>query len=485
MFTSTRLLKRIFSVRNLMCALFVVIALFTAWAIFCAEERRRGERLWNDYRANTTARGVKVDLKDVIPPDIPDTENFAAIPMIQDLFTAKEEGRPVPEWFAAAKLDEIKATLAQGVDGKSILDQWREEFVKHGVVPAGSGDSADVVLAALHLLEPELAQLREAGHRTSCKFPVKWEKGISALLPHLEPLQQTKKVYRLSMAAHLAKGNSAAAYRDFEDGLKIYSAMRTELALISGLNRISVLRSLDEGVVADQALSKWTDEDLEHLMAVMATVDLPKDLEFAIGSERAVINSIFDDLMTTPNTELAKLGDVMGIGRSLGAVSMYPRGWFRLSQVKTNQHFDRMLEGRWPMKTEMPVDPLLRTSTSRLARQPYLLFVLLAPSVDGALSKYARTKALHDQVQIACALERCRRKYGAYPDQLGALQPAFLASVPQDPIDGAPMRYRRSSDGGFELWSIGLNRIDDGGKLGAAKSEREQPDWVLQVPGKP
>ncbi len=45
--------------------------------------------------------------------------------------------------------------------------------------------------------------------------------------------------------------------------------------------------------------------------------------------------------------------------------------------------------------------------------------------------------------------------------------PTYLEAVPLDPIDGVPMRYALAdeADGGFRLWSIGLDGINDGGTL--------------------
>jgi hypothetical protein len=41
--------------------------------------------------------------------------------------------------------------------------------------------------------------------------------------------------------------------------------------------------------------------------------------------------------------------------------------------------------------------------------------------------------------------------------------PEFLSSVPLDPVDGEPLRYRRNGDGTFLLYSVGENGVDDGG----------------------
>ena len=42
--------------------------------------------------------------------------------------------------------------------------------------------------------------------------------------------------------------------------------------------------------------------------------------------------------------------------------------------------------------------------------------------------------------------------------------PEYLAAVPNDPEDGAPLRFKRQPDGVIVYW-IGPDGTDDGGKL--------------------
>jgi hypothetical protein len=63
------------------------------------------------------------------------------------------------------------------------------------------------------------------------------------------------------------------------------------------------------------------------------------------------------------------------------------------------------------------------------------------------------------------AVERFRRAHaGALPASLDALVPDYLSSVPQDPFDGKPLKYRPSADG-YVVYSVDVNRADDGGVL--------------------
>ncbi|GMU23323.1 MAG: hypothetical protein AMXMBFR13_34020 [Phycisphaerae bacterium] len=63
------------------------------------------------------------------------------------------------------------------------------------------------------------------------------------------------------------------------------------------------------------------------------------------------------------------------------------------------------------------------------------------------------------------ALYRFRHRHGAYPDRLDQLVPDLLPELPADPFSGQPLCYRKTDDGGFLLYSVGENGVDDGGDM--------------------
>jgi hypothetical protein len=96
-----------------------------------------------------------------------------------------------------------------------------------------------------------------------------------------------------------------------------------------------------------------------------------------------------------------------------------------------------------------------------------------------------------DAVVAAIALELYRRRHAALPASLSELTPALLPAVPVDRYDGKPLKYL-VRDGTPVLYSVGTNRVDDGGRppRGTAYAWRYM-DWVsperlavrLQSPG--
>ena len=100
---------------------------------------------------------------------------------------------------------------------------------------------------------------------------------------------------------------------------------------------------------------------------------------------------------------------------------------------------------------------------------------MLVPALGKAVQKSAQATATARCAVTGCALERFRLKHGAYPESLTALAPEFLPSIPTDPIDGQPLRYKRAADGLFRLWSVGADGKDNGGER---SSKDEAVDWT-------
>lgn len=65
--------------------------------------------------------------------------------------------------------------------------------------------------------------------------------------------------------------------------------------------------------------------------------------------------------------------------------------------------------------------------------------------------------------ETALAVERYRLKYRSLPPSLEAMVPEFMDAVPIDPFDGRPIRYLLREGGGYTLYSIGEDGVDNGG----------------------
>jgi len=102
------------------------------------------------------------------------------------------------------------------------------------------------------------------------------------------------------------------------------------------------------------------------------------------------------------------------------------------------------------------------------------------------LGQAAEAEARRRLMVCAIALERYRDKHGSYPPDLLALVPELLPSPPLDFMNGEPLCYRLGRNGHFVLHSVGLDCVDNGGKLpsgGLSMRITSDTDLVWPRPG--
>ncbi len=467
-----------------------LLALVAAGLIpgFYLVEKYRARAAWRAYETEAKARGVKLDFADYLPPEIPDAENFASIPLFDAVFRASDAGEPVPNPLKLpsspdAKLPKFNDPVKQE---RIDLGAWQQFFIAAKSLPAAGDSAAADVLKALDSFATPLAQLHDAGTRPHCHFPVHWEKAFASALPHMEILQSASKLCALRLSAHLALGDSAAAYEDFRDGLRLATATTAEPSLIAGLVRIATASAMENAVWGGLAEHQWTEPELRKIEADLAGLDWLEDYLFAMGSERGGSNLMIDMLIENPR-QLSSLiaGAPTAPGREW-TISLYPTGWFYGSKLRSNRYFDEMSARvepgprRWFGERPVPSSP--EHIKSLPTRIRYMIFAIMAPVVESVERRYVQAATVTDQTRLACALERFRLARGTFPQALSELTPDLLASIPAEIMNGEPYRYRRTDDGSFLLYSVGTDLRDDGGVIDPKATASKQADWVWRYP---
>src|SRR3974390_919872 len=122
---------------------------------------------------------------------------------------------------------------------------------------------------------------------------------------------------------------------------------------------------------------------------------------------------------------------------------------------------NRLVSPELAARNQHELQQLLDGDPLRLTWHHQLFARLLVPAVSSLAPKVAHAQTDVDLATTACALERYRLSNGRYPDELTQLVPAFLAKLPNDIIDGKPLRYRKEGQR-FALYSVGWNAHDDG-----------------------
>jgi hypothetical protein len=121
-------------------------------------------------------------------------------------------------------------------------------------------------------------------------------------------------------------------------------------------------------------------------------------------------------------------------------------------------------------------DTSAAASLSRVARPGPV-----TESLTPALGRFREKQTLHHAgvtvVRVGLALAVFRSQQGKFPEQLSELVPSVLPRVPADPAATTPLVYRPTA-GGFNLYSLGLNTVDDGGVPGRGCGNGDGGDIV-------
>jgi hypothetical protein len=421
----------------------------------------------------------KLTLTEFERPEIPEAENFAALPMMQAVFA---NGAKSPL--------ELPSDGRPGF-GKSVIgerfdwEKWQQYFKEVGFMAETTNSPPRDVLRALEHYAPQIEQWSQWKTRLNCRFALDLKAGAAMPLPHLVVFQQASQIFSLRLRAHLALGDSGAAYDDFRQGVQAYYALAEEPTVICGLVRISVLAILMNAIHDGLEQHAWTEPDLRKLDADLSTVRIWKDYAFSYSCERAFGNWIHETILATSGWSRAKMLSSLASGPTpwQGSVvlALIPKRVFRDNQLRHNRYFDEMLARVNAERTGFNLDRPTPSGPENLAGFDTYYFALLRilePIYADVDQSYFLAKTRLDQVRVAIALERYRFARGEIPETLAELVPELMAELPRDLYTGRAMFYRRTEDDGFLLYSIGPNRQDDGGAIDLKLSDKKQRDWV-------
>lgn len=135
------------------------------------------------------------------------------------------------------------------------------------------------------------------------------------------------------------------------------------------------------------------------------------------------------------------------------------------------------------VKEGLPGAPLLLLGGAEgrklFSRQVGGIFIsLLMPALGSVADSQHRVETRMTMADLALALADFKLDHGKYPDDVTELQPNYVNPLPSDAFSGVPFRYSRDGND-YLLYSIGVNRQDDGGR--SPDDEPEGDDLVLRT----
>jgi hypothetical protein len=325
-----------------------------------------------------------------------------------------------------------------------------------------------------------VAAARRLAEMPRGRYKLVWSNdAILTLLPHLHAVREVSRLLWLDAVRLVQQGDVDGALTSCRAILNTGRSIGDEPAMISQLKRLDCqdlfLKSLERALAHGQP-SKAT---LQPILELMLDETRQPLLLIAARGERA----IWDQFL-----EVLKAGE-------------FDRASY--SWIKTRRSFevDDMLDkkrahashGAWlKFWTEyvnirkLPLEEQLNHNQLHTipAEDFPTVFEGMCGGGDPIYEKlplaYGRRLALMRSAITALAVERYRLSHGRWPERLEDLVRSYLSNIPCDPFDGQPLRYRHLADG-VVIYSVGLDRIDDGGNIERIKFNEPGTDIGFQL----
>jgi hypothetical protein len=371
---------------------------------------------------------------------IPEEENSARVVVAA--------GQLLPQTWLPPDLDDHLAHLAP--DEQLAPDDF-----------ARLGQELDKVRPALEEAR-KLAALPRGRHRLA------YERNV--LETRLDDQAEARRVAALLVydaLRHGQNGDGKSALTSCRAALNAGRSLGDEPITVSQLIRMACVVVACQAAERALAQGEPAPDDLTGLQRALETEDAHPGLPIILRGERAMSDALFRAI---------ERGAVPVNGLAGVQWSWPESALVRVWRMDTHEDHAlllslltrRITELQRPMHEQIGAERQFEQETRSLPREA-LLTGLLKPAMSKLGASSRRKHAYVRCAVVAVAAERCRRDHGAWAGTIDQLCPKYLATVPRDPFDGQPLRYRRLEDG-VMIYSVGQDGVDDGGNL-----DREHP----------
>jgi len=375
------------------------------------------------------------------------------------------------DWYGQIPDEENAAPIYLEAFSKIVWDE--EEMEEHPAVEGGlnldawetiSDEDAQFGLAWIEKNREAIQLLHKASSFVQCRYPLDSELWplVSASLGRSQDALRAARLLGVDAALHTEglRGESTAAparaaVRSIASLLALGRSLSAEPHMISHLLRGTIL------VIAIRSLERilsQTEIDDEGILTLLSFLDesaLHEGIARSVIAERCISSRLYE----LPSNDLHKwLSDgepTLGWRFSMMVARIH--GWPQKEQLRYlglslelqelcelpfPERLDALAEFEEHLLDDSGTDVGHFRSLTKLMLQPHLkVCVRLGECI--AKLRCART---------ALAIERYRAARGALPDDLTALVPEFLDSIPVSPYDRSPLRYR-TLERGFSVWA--------------------------------
>jgi hypothetical protein len=318
---------------------------------------------------------------------------------------------------------------------------------------------------------PDVRKLKDMPHG---RYPITYsDDGISTLIPHHQDTRDFAELLKHDAMLLAHEREYDRAIESCQGILNAGRAMETDTFLIALLIRaalqnmaiLTLERVLAQGEASEARLAA---------MQALLTYDMDHSSWLqALRGERGMYNHLFEGIRAG-KVSAGWIGLMRG-GSSdpFDSVEMWLADQFPSTILSRYpeylSHMNRAVAiASLPIHERIPKLAEWEADT-KASRNP--LMRMLTPGLARTHRAECRSQVLLRSSTVALACERYRLEHKDWPATLEVLvQEKLLETVPADPFDNQPLRYRRTKDG-VVIYSIGFDLTDNHGNI-----DREHPD---------
>lgn len=453
----------------------VCVVLLVAPFLFLVSERVRGQKSLANYLRQLANQGEKLAIDDLIPPES-EGPNGAS-----DLMNAFE--RLVP---GTVLLEHTPPLTRIVPSGRAIVGfaqpDWSEGEQKFDWQQL----SADLQTNAA-----ALGEVRRALAAPSFRNEIDFRTGFDVPLPHLSAPRQIAQWLSAAMQDAIRERRADEAAANLVAQIHLPRVLIEDRLAISELLRSAAATMARNATWEALQWDGWSDEQLAAIQAAWERQDFLGTLAQSFEGERVFIQHSYERIRQSNQrtveylywTEDYPLWEEPDPFAERTAVERLARffkrqvycrvwrfAWSHQDQRRSAEFMQRLLQvsrqaaiaKSWTA-VEAEIDAIQYESVDwnfyDRWRYPSPATIIALPSI---VRRMLQAETERSMALSAIGVHRYRLRHGHWPPTLEALIPQFLSEMPVDCMDGTPLRYRVEPDGGFLLYSMGIDGKDDG-----------------------
>lgn len=438
---------------------------FATWQV----ENAEGALAWQSAKEQLLENGIAFDLTELAPEPVSAEDNFWETPLLRGVVLDREMERQdrlkaitlIPEGFEKKNHFQGHGAIVMS-RRRSDLSPWYE-FVE--------GDGAEAILDALNSkFGAEFAELAKAAQRPHSCSPYPWEltKDVlahaNALLHHNDTIIRLTRTLNLRTRSAIEVRNGESALESIQIQIRLAEAVSYEPSATGHLFFLLQQRAICTSVWEGLASEVWNRQQLQRLISELERLDPLRSFAMVMECE-LVMQTQTMELMRDPNVIMGMDSKTADLWTRLVFKLFLPGVVERNKVIGSVWMLENLViparEGDWQTLSDAALpdeDVHWRTK---------IAFLTIA-SLERFPQRVAYEHILLQSALAACEIEIHRIDNGKYPDEL---------PNPRLDLDGEPLRYQKTPDGRYQIYSIGWDFVDDGGVPSKVR-EFEKNDWV-------